>query len=409
MGNKLFKGNLAIKMISFLSALLLWIYVMGVVDPIDTKDITVNTINFTYANNAEAANEFVTVGEIPSVRLKLKGKTGDITRAVSKGISVTGIFSNPKVGDNAVLLKADLPSSINYEIVPGDLIIQLDKLKVESKIIEVMTFGKIGGGKEVHKIDTNVRSTYIEGPASLIEKVDKVIIPIDLDGQTEDFSRKVQPQAVDENGDVIPQIKCSVDYVFVEISLSYTKTIPVKINLINEIGEPLYLSGYTTEPAKVSANGITAAMDELKSLDTEEISGLKLRELINGEILIRKSQDIRIHPEKVRLVRVPENLVDKVLEYDASEVELKNFTEEEKQQIYKDIPSILYLTVSASKELESDLDKSLILVVLNKEHFDLTSGIIPFECFTNVPIDDYSFDVKGINLHKEKAAGENEN
>lgn len=71
---------------------------MGVVDPIDTKDITVNTINFTYANNAEAANEFVTVGEIPSVRLEGAEKTGDITRAVSKGISVTGIFFQSQGG-----------------------------------------------------------------------------------------------------------------------------------------------------------------------------------------------------------------------------------------------------------------------------------------------------------------------
>lgn len=164
-----YKKNAKVKLIVLFSSFILWIYVMGVVDPIITRDITINDISFIYENSNNNM-EFVPIDDVQTVRIQMKGKSSDITNQISNGIGVTGIISNPKIGENTVMLKTELPAKIHYEFIPKEFVVKLDTIAVQSRTIEIDVIDESTTAERVYSIENNITSTYVEGASSELKK-----------------------------------------------------------------------------------------------------------------------------------------------------------------------------------------------------------------------------------------------
>ena len=76
-----YKKNAKVKLIVLFSSFILWIYVMGVVDPIITRDITINDISFIYENSNNNM-EFVPIDDVQTVRIQMKGQIKSLMELV---------------------------------------------------------------------------------------------------------------------------------------------------------------------------------------------------------------------------------------------------------------------------------------------------------------------------------------
>ncbi len=392
-----YKKNAKVKLIVLFSSFILWIYVMGVVDPIITRDITINDISFIYENSNNNM-EFVPIDDVQTVRIQMKGKSSDITNQISNGIGVTGIISNPKIGENTVMLKTELPAKIHYEFIPKEFVVKLDTIAVQSRTIEIDVIDESTTAERVYSIENNITSTYVEGASSELKKVEKIIATVKLDNRKENFSEKLELYAVDKNGKRMNTVHLSDKYVFVKVSFNHSKEVDVVPNIVSYNGEKLRLSAYSTEPNTVLLTGDTKSLDMLTEVYTKQIPCNNILACIGNQIELNNVDGLSMEPSSVKITRIDENILQKEIKYDVSEIIFKNFSSEEIEKVKNILKESIIATVLYSKELDSEIDKSNVTIVLDKNNTDNVTKKVSFQLVTRLPIDSYKVNVNEIFL-----------
>ena len=392
-----YKKNAKVKLIVLFSSFILWIYVMGVVDPIITRDITINDISFIYENSNNNM-EFVPIDDVQTVRIQMKGKSSDITNQISNGIGVTGIISNPKIGENTVMLKTELPAKIHYEFIPKEFVVKLDTIAVQSRTIEIDVIDESTTTERVYSIENNITSTYVEGASSELKKVEKIIATVKLDNRKENFSEKLELYAVDKNGKRMNTVHLSDKYVFVKVSFNHSKEVDVVPNIVSYNGEKLRLSAYSTEPNTVLLTGDTKSLDMLTEVYTKQIPCNNILACIGNQIELNNVDGLSMEPSSVKITRIDENILQKEIKYDVSEIIFKNFSSEEIEKVKNILKESIIATVLYSKELDSEIDKSNVTIVLDKNNTDNVTKKVSFQLVTRLPIDSYKVNVNEIFL-----------
>ena len=392
-----YKKNAKVKLIVLFSSFILWIYVMGVVDPIITRDITINDISFIYENSNNNM-EFVPIDDVQTVRIQMKGKSSDITNQISNGIGVTGIISNPKIGENTVMLKTELPAKIHYEFIPKEFVVKLDTIAVQSRTIEIEVIDESTTAERVYSIENNITSTYVEGASSELKKVEKIIATVKLDNRKENFSEKLELYAVDKNGKRMNTVHLSDKYVFVKVSFNYSKEVDVVPNIVSYNGEKLRLSAYSTEPNTVLLTGDTKSLDMLTEVYTKQIPCNNILACIGNQIELNNVDGLSMEPSSVKITRIDENILQKEIKYDVSEIIFKNFSSEEIEKVKNILKESIIATVLYSKELDSEIDKSNVTIVLDKNNTDNVTKKVSFQLVTRLPIDSYKVNINEIFL-----------
>lgn len=392
-----YKKNAKVKLIVLFSSFILWIYVMGVVDPIITRDITINDISFIYENSNNNM-EFVPIDDVQTVRIQMKGKSSDITNQISNGIGVTGIISNPKIGENTVMLKTELPAKIHYEFIPKEFVVKLDTIAVQNRTIEIDVIDESTTAERVYSIENNITSTYVEGASSELKKVEKIIATVKLDNRKENFSEKLELYAVDKNGKRMNTVHLSDKYVFVKVSFNYSKEVDVVPNIVSYNGEKLRLSAYSTEPNTVLLTGDTKSLDMLTEVYTKQIPCNNILACIGNQIELNNVDGLSMEPSSVKITRIDENILQKEIKYDVSEIIFKNFSSEEIEKVKNILKESIIATVLYSKELDSEIDKSNVTIVLDKNNTDNVTKKVSFQLVTRLPIDSYKVNVNEIFL-----------
>ena len=284
-----------------------------------TRDITINDISFIYENSNNNM-EFVPIDDVQTVRIQMKGKSSDITNQISNGIGVTGIISNPKIGENTVMLKTELPAKIHYEFIPKEFVVKLDTIAVQSRTIEIEVIDESTTAERVYSIENNITSTYVEGASSELKKVEKIIATVKLDNRKENFSEKLELYAVDKNGKRMNTVHLSDKYVFVKVSFNYSKEVDVVPNIVSYNGEKLRLSAYSTEPNTVLLTGDTKSLDMLTEVYTKQIPCNNILACIGNQIELNNVDDLSMEPSSVKITRIDENILQKEIKYDVSEI-----------------------------------------------------------------------------------------
>ena len=107
MKNKL-KNNTKIKLISLLSAIVLWIYVMAIVDPEDSR--LFENVPVVVTNIEELAeNDLIVYPESDLVAdINIKGKLSDVQKITVDDIHIYGTINNPMEGNNKLSLKVNI-------------------------------------------------------------------------------------------------------------------------------------------------------------------------------------------------------------------------------------------------------------------------------------------------------------
>ena len=392
-----YKKNAKVKLIVLFSSFILWIYVMGVVDPIITRDITINDISFIYENSNNNM-EFVPIDDVQTVRIQMKGKSSDITNQISNGIGVTGIISNPKIGENTVMLKTELPAKIHYEFIPKEFVVKLDTIAVQSRTIEIDVIDESTTAERVYSIENNITSTYVEGASSELKKVEKIIATVKLDNRKENFSEKLELYAVDKNGKRMNTVHLSDKYIFVKVSFNHSKEVDVVPNIVSYNGEKLRLSAYSTEPNTILLTGDAKSLDMLTEVYTKQIPCNNILACIGNQIELNNVDGLSMEPSSVKITRIDENILQKEIKYDVSEIIFKNFSSEEIEKAKNILKESIIATVLYSKELDSEIDKSNVTIVLDKNNTDNVTKKVSFQLVTRLPIDSYKVNINEIFL-----------
>lgn len=352
------KENTKIKLISLLSALVLWMYVVLVVDPQETK--TFENVPVAITNMDELTNnDFVIYPEADlTTSIYITGKLSVLKNISKDDIRVYGTIINPKEGNNALYLKADISKGVSYEFKPDTLIISLEKVVEEKRSIDISVKGKYKDN--VDTIDLEKDNIKILGPRSLVQQVQKLQAILTLDDDKDSFSTSLKLLPVDENGKEVKDVEIENSSVNVNVTLLVEKDVPISPIFTDEnINKEQYKLSQNT----VTIKGKKDIIDAITSINTQPIDATTLKvgesnnielEVPNGVIIDRNTK-ITVQIEELK------DLTSK-FSYGKDDIEIRNNSNIDISTL--DIPENVEVNIEYSNELQN-LNKSDITLYID--------------------------------------------
>ena len=319
--NKL-KNNSKIKIISLLSAMVLWMYVMAIVDPEETKLFENIPVTITNKNELNEKDLVIYPEQDLTTNIYVTGKLSNLKKVTKDDINVYGQINNPLEGNNEIYLKVSTSQRVNYDFKNPVMIVTLEKIISEDKSIKVDITGSGKNNVDNIILQDNIDKVSVSGPRSLVNKVKRVVGTVKVNGELNDFSQSIKLEPVDANGKVVEGIELEKDSVNVNITLLTQKTVPITLKL-SDNGE----SGvnYTMSQNTVTIKGKKDIVDSINDIETQLV---KLSEILPGtskDIYLQVPSGITIETKYITIKKnSEENAVVEVYTYTAKDIEIRN-------------------------------------------------------------------------------------
>lgn len=256
-----------LRIFSLVVAVLLWMYVMGEVDP--SKTSTVNDITVSFANADALSEEGLAPIENENMQIsaKIKGKRSLVNDVKQNGMSAYVDVSSCKEGKNTVEVKINTPDGISIESVSDEyLTFEVEAIKETEKPVSISFEGKSGSKSKVPwVISFEPETLTVSGASSLVDKVSEVKGTVSVADMSEDHStwEYATLTAVDEKGREVSGVSVQDGSVTAEVRILTVKTVTLEVSAEN------LADGYETD--SISADSqikIAAPAEVLEYVDS---------------------------------------------------------------------------------------------------------------------------------------------
>ena len=256
-----------------LIACCLWLYVMSEQNPVVEKEYAVP---LAYRNLTEGMIVF----NLPEkVSVRVRG-----TRTALANMPLSDIFtfvnlSKLSVGTHTVLVNARFARGDVVQVTPPavNLFIDVKKDKIVPVTAEIIGSPNKDFAVEAHLLTPS--EVKVEGASTRLEALDKIFVPVDVGGRSEEFTVTQKPLAVAKDGMDMPDVSIDPAEIIVRTKLkkrSQTVTVPVKVAYKGELAAGLKITSATVNPFKVSVFGVPSVVENLKELDLEPVDLAKI-------------------------------------------------------------------------------------------------------------------------------------
>lgn len=273
------KENWPFKLISLIFAIALWYYVVSETNPNIKKEYKAIPVSYKNESVLKRKNMAIIDPIDPVVNVTLEGKRNVISRVSRNDILVYADMN--ELNENGEV-------SLNFSVPQGTSIIEKSDYKLTLKLDEIMTLVKKVEVKRIGELPSdNTTVTDIEvvpgevkitDQKELIDKIAKVIVPVDLSVITKDTSISKKIQILDSNDTEIKELDAENTDVTVNIFVSSTKQVPIKLSYKNQPFD------FKSEDLKASKTKMTIIgqkekLDKIKEISTETVD---LSDFINN-------------------------------------------------------------------------------------------------------------------------------
>lgn len=321
--NKL-KYNSKIKIISLLSAMVLWMYVMAIVDPEETKLFENIPVTITNKNELNERDLVIYPEQDLTTNIYVTGKLSNLKKVTKDDINVYGQINNPLEGNNEIYLKVSTSQRVNYDFKNPVMIVTLEKIISEDKSIKVDITGSGKNNVDNIMLQDNIDKVSVSGPRSLVNKVKRVVGTVKVNGELNDFSQSIKLEPVDANGKVVEGIELEKDSVNVNITLLTQKTVPITLKLPDNSESGV---NYTMSQNTVTIKGKKDIVDSINDIETQPV---KLSEILPGtskDIYLQVPSGITIETKYITIKKNSEENAVAEYTYTAENIEIRNNTE----------------------------------------------------------------------------------
>lgn len=280
--HKIFRRNLGVKVISFLFAILFWLFVMNQASSetlIGEQTLTIPLVASGLPQN------MVVMTRLPLVRVRLQGINPS---ANIKDLYAEINLSDGTPGEHIYTIKVNTPPGTKVlDLQPPDVKLQIDNVQEKAVPVEGVVSGNPAEGYQAGSPFIKPSAVNVRGPSSILSALDKVTVEISAAGakDTIQISRPVSFR--DKEGklifgpnpsvDILSASPDSVDVIVPIIAKGLSsKMIPLRVTSEGSPAQGKVLRSLVPSPASVQILGTTEALKgfDFLSLGPVDISNL---------------------------------------------------------------------------------------------------------------------------------------
>ena len=259
--------------ISIVGAVILWIYVINIVNPPTTATFRNIPVTITGEESLISSGRALVHSGDYYTNIDVSGARNDIKNLTEKDIKLTADVSNLAQGVSSVAITASLPSGIKVENIENSTVnLTIEDYVTVDKPVEIV-FSGAEEGQEATILSTSLSQIGVSGAQSVVASVAAVRVTGNLANMGLDVSKEhtLAASAVDSSGKAVSGVKLAQDTVSVSAVLYQTKTVPLSVPVTGDIWEGAVLSE-TRVPDSVIIKGPAAQLSRISEISAEEIS-----------------------------------------------------------------------------------------------------------------------------------------
>lgn len=291
------KNDTKLKILSVLVAIFMWTFVVNSTDP---------TVNKTFRNipvvikNQDVLEKsgYTIVGKEAAygTSVKLKGSREKLVSLKPANIYASVDISDLEPGVQSLDIEVDTPSGISVdEVDPGQINLNIQEVLEKTLPVNRVISDEIKDGKIVEVNEMYPKEITIKGPASLINKVDRLEIKIDdasvLDGKIHSLPVK----ALDKNGKQISDLNISHEEVNVSFFVFATKEVNVVLETSGNIDKDYEEVSREISPESVIIKGPEADIKDIDAIYTLPIDLKNQKSSTSGEVKLSLPDSVEVY------------------------------------------------------------------------------------------------------------------
>ncbi len=260
-----FKSNTLMKIIAVLFAVILWSYVISIINPERVRvvsDVPV-TLDISHLSNKDLEISNSLSELLDSVNVKVKVKQSEVKSLSVNNVSAYVDLSRINdVGDYTLDVQATLNLDGKVlEVSPNKIKVHVEYHMSKQVPVIVKTTGSVPNGYYASEPEILTTTVDVKGARNDVQKVASAVCNVDLTGLTEGFSRNMDVELLDADGNVIDKSLFTEDLpsVIVKLNVLPMKTVPVDAeNSIvgqDEVAPGCEVSEISCKPQKVAIAG----------------------------------------------------------------------------------------------------------------------------------------------------------
>lgn len=341
MKNKLTK-NIGLKLGSVFLAIVLWLVVTSVNDPIQSlpyNNIPVKLLNEELITNSGQVYEVLDGSDtISSVMVRAP-------RSVHNELKEENIIATADVRELSSLDTISIKLSTNLyqkditSMTPSTDTVKLNIEEKRSKALtlKVSTSGKIEEGYLIGEVTTDQNLVRISGPQSVIDQVVRASADVNVSGMTSDIATNAEIKLydADDNEIINSNITQNIKTVGVKVSILQKASVPVSLSVtgqpatgfratgeIDGNGSIIEIAGKSNVIRGISAIEIPAEVLDITDQTEDYVTDIDVREYLPDNILLANPEDaiktvtvyiqpevskkLEIRGERVRVTNIPD-------------------------------------------------------------------------------------------------------
>jgi YbbR domain-containing protein len=263
-------NNLGLKLLAVILSMVLWLMVVNVDDPSQTKTFT-TTVTVINDDVLTQEGKFYEVPDSSrTVSFRVTARRSVIERLSGSDFTATADMNY--LEDNG-----RLPVTVMYDGVYSGISISTKQLYMQIIIgeemsvkyqVEVETVGEPARGSAVTDLTLDEDDVTVTGPVDVVQNISRVVAYLDVEGANSDMTYNAVLHFLDSSGNEVDQsrLRMNRDRVAITARIVHEKTVNVEFQPGGTLAEGLQLDGITLDTTSVTIMGDSEILNDISAI-----------------------------------------------------------------------------------------------------------------------------------------------
>lgn len=380
---RLLTNNLGLKLLSIISAVMLWLIIVSINDPVIYQDFTgirVTMLNEDAVTDKDKVYRIEDNSDIISI--KVRAKRSELQKLSSEDFTATADMEKNIKFDNLVGIEVTC-NSLNVRTTDitksrENVVISIEDASSEQFNVGVNQSGTEGEGYKVGTAVPEQSLIQISGPASVIAEIARVEVDLNVTGFTTDQIKNCAIKILDSDNNQIDttylEYNGKTTGMNVHVTMFKKKKVRLRVDYTGTPGEGYSFKELTFKPETLEIAGTEEDIADLREIsipgEAVNIDGITEDTQINVDVTRYLPENIRLGNERDASIAVEvtlEKKQGKTVRIPVSDIELKNVPQGLEVDFDK-LKEIEIIVMGTSAEL-AELDESEILAGLDLDGY----------------------------------------
>lgn len=284
------KENIFARIICLLIACAMWVYVMTDQNPIVERSVEVHLQQNNLPNNMMVFNA------PEKILVRVRGsRTQVMADNLDKQISASVNLKNITEGQQSLPITVTYAGGEVVTVTPKEVSIYVDTVSEKKVPVTTRIVGAVSSDMTIGTSVITPPEVTLRGATHRIDKVNKVVAPIDVTDHTGSFEAESDLVAVSDDGYDIPNMRIIPERVMVQatmVSQMLSTNVPVKLVMTGELPKGIVVTKTEILPESIRITAPPSVLKELKEVKTKPMDISKL----DGSVVSAVELDL---PEKI--------------------------------------------------------------------------------------------------------------